>query len=176
MANLFAISDTHFDAEGMLKFKRPDGSPLRDFPSVNHMNEYMVEMWNSVVRPQDKVYHLGDCSKHKSLHWLAKCNGHKRLIRGNHDDEPLKKYLEHFEEVYGSRILDHMLFTHYPVHPASIGKHIGNVHGHVHVPPDGVFGPRYLNMSVEVINYTPVPLEEVKKRLLAKIACAEVVL
>jgi calcineurin-like phosphoesterase family protein len=169
MAEIFIISDTHFDHASMLSFRRADGTLLRDFPSVDVMNEHMVERWNSVVRPKDKVYHLGDVAKKKSLHWMARCNGHKRILLGNHDEEGAKKYLLYFEEIYASRLLDHMLFTHIPVHPASIGKNIGNVHGHIHVPPQDVYGCRYLNMSVEVIDYTPVPLEEVKKRLLEKI-------
>ena len=47
MANIFFISDTHFGHAGILSFKREDGSPLRDFLSVEEMDEHMVERWNS---------------------------------------------------------------------------------------------------------------------------------
>jgi calcineurin-like phosphoesterase family protein len=168
MANVFIISDTHFGHAGILNFKRGDGSPLRVFSSVEAMDEIMVEQWNSVVRPQDKVYHLGDVAMAKhSIATVGKCNGHKRLVRGNHDTHPIKEYLKYFEEIYATRVLDHMLFSHIPVHPESIGKHHANVHGHVHVPPRD-YGPKYYNVCVEVIGYMPVSLEDLKARIIQK--------
>ena len=118
MANIFVISDTHFDHANILTFKRKDGSPLREFKDVHHMNEMLIQNWNSVVRPQDKVYHLGDVTMHKQLPAaiLDRLNGHKRLVRGNHDVAPTKDYLKWFEEVYACRVIDHMLFTHIPIH------------------------------------------------------------
>ena len=170
MSNIFLISDTHFGHANILKFLREDGSRVRTFNSVQEMDEHMVDRWNSVVRPQDKVYHLGDVvmgNKQVNLEILKRLNGHKRLVRGNHDDCQTKWYLQYFEEIYATRLLDRMLCSHYPIHTDSIGKSIGNVHGHVHNNIAALaLGPRYFNVSVEVINYTPMPLEEVKKRLL----------
>lgn len=167
MANIFLISDTHFGHSNILQFKRSDGSPVRSFASVQEMDEYMVEKWNSVVRPQDKVYHLGDVTMHKnSLDIIGRCNGHKRLVRGNHDDHKIKKYLEFFEEVYSTHRLDRFLLSHIPLHPDGIGKAAANIHGHVHNSvPALYYGPRYFNVSVEVIDYTPVALEDLKLRV-----------
>jgi calcineurin-like phosphoesterase family protein len=166
MANLFIISDTHFNNANILNFKRQDGSPVRTFSSVEEMDEVMVERWNSVVRPQDKVYHLGDVSMSKvGIATVGRCNGHKRLVRGNHDTHPIKEYLKYFEEVYATRVLDHMLFSHIPVHPDSIGKHHANVHGHIHNPLHDHYGPKYYNVSVEVIDFTPIALEDLKKKI-----------
>ena len=176
MPDIFVISDTHFDHEGILRFTDKDGAYLRDFKDVNHMNEYMIEKWNSVVRTQDKVYHLGDVGifkgKNHGQH-IARLNGHIRLVLGNHD-----YFLKHqsffgtrVEAVYGSRRLDDFLLTHIPIHPLCLGKKItANIHGHVHnnVGPDH-FGPRYFNVSVEVIDYTPVSFEDLKKKVLKKI-------
>src|SRR6185312_4486864 len=123
--------------------------------------------WNSVVRPQDKVYHLGDVVMPKAaISIVGRCNGHKRLVRGNHDDHPIKLYLPYFEEIYATRLLDRMLLSHIPVHPDSIGKATANVHGHVHNSVPALhYGPRYFNVSVEVIDYTPVSLEDLKLRI-----------
>lgn len=166
MSNLFIISDTHFGHSGILNFKREDGSPLRSFASVQEMDEYMVDKWNSVVRPHDKVYHLGDVSMaKKDIATVARCNGHKRLVRGNHDDYPTKEYMKVFEEIYATRVLDRMIFSHIPIHPASIGKHLANVHGHIHASSSEPYGPLYYNVSVEVIDYTPVALEDLKLRI-----------
>jgi calcineurin-like phosphoesterase family protein len=167
MANLFVISDTHFGHANILSFKKQDGSPVRNFSCVEEMDQYIVDKWNSVIRPQDHVYHLGDVSmKRPDLETVSRCNGHKRLVRGNHDIFRTKDYLKYFDEIYASRVLDGLIFTHIPIHPESLGRFRANVHGHVHNnAPAGFFGPRYFNVSVEVIDYTPVSLEDLKKRL-----------
>lgn len=163
MANIFFISDTHFGHANILNFLRPDGSKLRNFESVEAMDEFMIDRWNSVVRPQDKVYHLGDVAMRKDdIKTIARCNGHKRLVRGNHDDHDLKLYLPYFEEAYASRVLDKFIFTHIPIHPESISKKLrANVHGHTHA--NRVQDQRYINVSVECIGYTPISLEDLKK-------------
>lgn len=164
MANLFVISDTHFGHANILTFLRNDGSHLRTFKDVDHMDEFMIEHWNSVVKPNDKVYHLGDVAmKNDYIKLIERCNGHKRLILGNHDYGTWRLYAPYFENVYSSRLLDRMIFTHIPVHPDSIGKSIANVHGHVH--GQQTFGPKYFDVSVEAINYTPISLEEIKSRV-----------
>ena len=166
MANIFVVSDTHFGHANILNFKKDDGSPLRDFESVQKMDEFMIERWNSVVRPQDHVYHLGDVAmKRPDIATVARCNGHKRLVRGNHDVYKTKDYLPFFEEIYGIRVLDGIIFTHIPIHPESLGRFKTNVHGHVHAMPQGHYGPRYYNVSVEVMDYAPISLEDLKRRL-----------
>lgn len=161
MACIFVISDHHFGHANILNFHGLDNTPLRVFDDVNHMNEYMIAQWNSVVQPQDKVYHLGDVLV-KGADWtlLGRLNGHKRLILGNHDYPNMKLYAPYFEDIYSSRLLDKLLLTHIPVHPFSLGKAIANVHGHVHnnVASDH-FGKQYINVSVEVVDYKPVSLE-----------------
>ena len=79
------ISDTHFGHEKTCTvFTREDGSPLRPFSCAEEMDEFMVKAWNERVRPNDKVYHLGDVViNRKFLHILSRLNGSKVLIRGN---------------------------------------------------------------------------------------------
>jgi calcineurin-like phosphoesterase family protein len=170
MANIFFVSDTHFGHANILKFTRQDGSPMRPFASVEEMDEHMVDRWNSVVRPQDKVYHLGDVAMHRlHIQTVGRCHGHKRLVRGNHDDHDLKHYLPFFDEIHATRVLDGLIFSHIPIHPESLGKFKANVHGHVHNNVPALhFGPRYFNVSVEVIDYTPIALEELKQRIEAQ--------
>jgi calcineurin-like phosphoesterase family protein len=167
MANLWFISDTHFSHGNILKFVKKDGSPVRPFASVEEMDEHMIEKWNSVVRPQDKVYHLGDVAMHRqAVQVIGRCNGHKRLVRGNHDEYSTKLYMQYFEEVYASRVLDKMIFTHIPIHAECLGRFNVNVHGHVHNNVPALhFGPNYFNVSVEVIDYTPISLEDLKLRV-----------
>lgn len=165
MSSIFLISDTHFTHHAMLNFTLPDGTRMRPFATVEEMDEYMIGRWNATVSPQCIVYHLGDVSMHRdAIKQIARCNGKKRLVRGNHDTHKLRHYLEAgFQEVYGTRLIDDLLLSHIPVHPESIKRGWTNVHGHVHnnVPPLH-FGPQYFNVSVEMINYTPIAIEDAK--------------
>ena len=180
MANLWFVSDTHFRHANILTFKRSDGSFVRPgFVDCVDMDETMIERWNSVVKPPDHVYHLGDVSMMRPRfvrNQLNRLNGHKRLIRGNHDIYKTKEYLEFFDEIYGMRVLDNIIFTHIPIHPASLGRFAANVHGHTHANPDldnhsrkkedgTITQVPYINVSVEQINYTPVSLEWIKARI-----------
>jgi calcineurin-like phosphoesterase family protein len=169
LSEIWFIGDTHFGHKNILGFYGGDGALIRpNFGSVKEMDDFMVERWNAVVKPEDKVYHLGDvCVGTKGLGIVRLLNGRKRLIRGNHDKFRTKYYLDvGFKEVYGCRRLEQLWLTHIPMHPASIGKALGNVHGHIHQnpSPEG----RYLNVSVEAIAYTPLVYEDVVQQLKEK--------
>jgi calcineurin-like phosphoesterase family protein len=175
MSNIFFASDHHFHHKNILTFKNSDDTPLRVFDDVDHMNEHMVYCHNRVVRPTDKVYFLGDvCMSRnaKGLEILGRMNGEKVLIKGNHDLANASQYLQYFKDIRGSHQFDGMILTHIPIHPESLARWGLNVHGHLHnnvvmirgfadkpIEPD----PRYFNVSMERINFTPISLEEVKK-------------
>lgn len=117
--DIWVISDTHFNHYNIVhRFGRP-------FESVNHMNEHMIERWNSVVKPGDKVYHLGDFAmgpKDEHYKFITRLNGKKRLIVGNHDD--VKHLSPYFQKVYMWRQWREfgLLMTHVPVHPSTLGE------------------------------------------------------
>lgn len=186
MPTTFLISDTHFGHEKTCSvFKRPDGSPLRPFASAEEMDEAMVARWNERVRPSDKVYHLGDVViNRKFLSVLARLNGDKVLIRGNHDIFKLSDYTEYFRDVRGYDVKNGMILSHVPVHSDSLARFGCNVHGHLHanrvMRPRGVdaktgeilysgqIDPRYHCVSVEHTDYAPISLEEVYDRIRAE--------
>jgi calcineurin-like phosphoesterase family protein len=182
MKDIWVISDTHFNHENFLKFTNKDGSKIRPFNNVNEVDELMINNWNSVVKPQDKVYHLGDVyfgNQQRAIEIMSKLNGHKRLILGNHDngkDSVLSKY---FEKIDVWRMFPEfgLLFTHIPVHKSTlkvfvaegdykegdcgpVQKSFVNVHGHIHQNPSPD-GP-YKCVCVEQINYTPIHIEELR--------------
>jgi calcineurin-like phosphoesterase family protein len=173
MANIFFCSDHHFYHQNILTFKRDDGTPLREFQDVNHMNEIMVQRHNERVRPNDKVYFLGDVTMSRNargLEILGRMNGEKVLIKGNHDLCKPQQYLQYFKDIRGSHQFDGMVLTHIPIHPDSLARWGLNVHGHLHyqvvrLPLSQIPDRRYYNVSMERINYTPVSLEEVKKHV-----------
>lgn len=156
---------------------------MRPFTSTEEMDEVMISNWNSVVRPQDKVYHLGDiamCNSTMLRAIFSRLNGEKILIKGNHDRGPLSLYCELFKDVRGSYMLNKLVLTHIPIHAASLLRWRGNIHGHLHnytvkapgfinsmgviMYTDSVDDPKYECVSVERINYTPIPFETINKR------------
>lgn len=172
MANIFFCSDHHFGHANILTFKRDDGSPLREFRDVDHMNEIMIQRHNLVVRPSDKVYFLGDVvmsKKSSALEVLARLNGEKILIKGNHDQCMASSYLEYFKDIRGSHQFDGLIMTHIPIHSESLARWGLNIHGHLHynvvrMPLSQIPDRRYFNVSMERINYTPISLEEIKQQ------------
>lgn len=161
------ISDTHFGHANALKFTRYDGTPLRPgFSCVEEMDEHMIKCWNSVVKPQDTVYHLGDVViKRSNLVTLSRLQGRKILIRGNHDIFRTEDFLPYFDEIHGVRVFSAEKFvcTHVPIHPDCIERWRLNVHGHLHanniMKSPHHKDPRYFNVSVEQVNYTPVHMD-----------------
>lgn len=167
--DIWVISDTHLNHFNILKFTDEKGKLIRPFGSVKEMDEYILDRWNSVVKPGDKVYHLGDVTfgnkdTFKSL-W-PKFNGSKRLIVGNHDDIRFLSSGGFFQKVYMWRMFPefNLILSHVPLHQSCLktwgqyGTSSLNVHGHIHQnkSPDGP----YFNVSVEAVNYTPVHIEE----------------
>lgn len=170
MTETFLISDTHFGHKNICTFFRDDGSPLRPWDNLEEMEEALIERWNSAVSPSDKVYHLGDVAIARSgLKCLERLNGNKVLIRGNHDIFKLSDYSQYFKDIRGCHYLDKTILTHIPVHPVNLMRYSANIHGHLHyrtVPtPDGTDNPRYFNVCVEHIDYTPISWNVVRERL-----------
>lgn len=166
MSCTFVMADPHFGHHGTAcVFKREDGQPMRPFSSVEEQDETMVANWNRVVRPGDKVYVLGDVTMKPRLmqEVMPRLVGKKTLIRGNHDIGKIKDYLKWFGEVHACRKMDGFLMTHIPIHPNCVSRYGANVHGHLHWRT--IDDPRYLCVSVEQINYTPISFEEVRERL-----------
>lgn len=171
MANVFVISDTHFGHAGICKFVNWDGSKVRPWDDVNEMDEALVQGWNEIVKPEDKIYHLGDVAiPRKAIKILERCNGKKILIKGNHDIFELKVYLPYFKDIRGSHKIDNFIMSHIPIHPDSLTNRWceGNIHGHMHnnvVMNGNDEDHRYFNVSVERTDFKPIALEEVFRRM-----------
>lgn len=159
------ISDTHFFHDNIIQYCG------RPFANAELMNECLIDNWNSVVKPGDKVYHLGDVAIGTEMYTelgtlLAKLHGSKRLVVGNHDDISFLTKGGWFKKVSMWRVFTeyNLLLTHVPVHESSIHERIVvaggiNVHGHIH-NHDSPKGP-YFNACVEKNNYTPIHIEDI---------------
>ena len=183
MPATFLVSDTHFGHAGVCRFTEADGvTKIRPWTDPAEMDEEMIRRWNDTVRPSDKVYHLGDVViNRKALPTLARLNGDKVLIRGNHDIFRDDEYREYFRELRAYHVLNGMILSHIPVHEASLGRFGVNVHGHLHTNRvkkargvDAKTGTvlysndndvRYHCVCVEQTDFRPILLEDVYKRI-----------
>lgn len=158
---IWLVSDTHFGHHNIIQYCN------RPFGSVEEMNAHLVAEWNKVVKPHDKVYHLGDfVINKKHIHIGKMLNGKKRLVIGNHDPlhSNLQDYLDAgFEAFYGSvEKFKGLVLSHIPVHPNSIRRWGSCVHGHIH--DKSLTDNRYVNVCVEATGYRPLSLEEVYEK------------
>lgn len=172
--NVFLISDTHFGHAAMYEkpFLRPDGLPLRPWGSAVEADEAMVERWNAVVAPNDSVIHLGDVAwTRQALNIIAKLNGRKTLVLGNHENQLMKYLGDYFSKIYAYHKHDGFALSHVPIHVDSVDKFEGNIHGHLHwgsVLIDSKIDTRYLCVCVEHTDYTPIAWEDVKLHFAAQ--------
>lgn len=168
MYNIFFCSDHHFGHTRLYtEFKLENGHPARNFISSDEADEIMIQRHNSVVRANDRVYFLGDvCFHKKHLYKVGKMTGRKVLIKGNHDLLELKDYAQYFDDIRGVHQFKGVIMSHIPLHEESLARWGFNVHGHLHtnnIKINGVNDKRYLNVSMEQIDYTPISLENVMK-------------
>ena len=116
----YYISDLHFYHDNLNE--RMD---CRGFESGEAMNEYMISQWNSRVRLNDEVVILGDfCISPKGEDAnavLARLNGRKYLVIGNHDKYLKSKDFDHshFQWITPYKEMkDHkrkVILSHYPI-------------------------------------------------------------
>lgn len=158
MPDIFLIGDTHFGHRKILEFE----AAARPFSNIDEHDDALVDRWNSVVRPKDTVWHLGDVLFGSgSFRHLPRLNGIKKLVMGNHDHYPSALYLEHFNRIVGAAELAGCLLTHIPVHDSQFRRYKANIHGHLHSRK--LDDPRYVCVSAEHNNLTPISLESVRR-------------
>lgn len=131
-------SDTHYYHKNIISYVG------RPFESIQEMNEFMIKTHNSIVKPEDTWYFLGDfafCSKKWAVEVLSRLNGKKIAIQGNHDPD-LTKYgfdfcaKEMVINVGGHRVR----LSHFPYRPSQIEKSFGYDHRHLELMPVRIEG------------------------------------
>lgn len=153
MSNVRFISDTHFGHTNM--------AMKRGFKYVADHDNYIVDQWNKVVNKKDTTYILGDVTMEKANYEiLNRLNGIKHIVLGNHDEGQHTKHMQNYVNKIAGIIKykKEFILTHCPIHPCEMGRFKYNIHGHVH--ENSLDDKRYINVSCEVINYTPKLLNE----------------
>jgi len=183
MPATFLYSDPHFGHAGVCRFMRNDGvTKLRPWNTPEEMDEELIKRFNERVRTKDKCYFLGDVIiNRKAFPTLARLNGDKVLIRGNHDIFTDDEYRRYFRAIRGCHVLNGMILTHIPIHPESLGRFGVNIHGHLHSNRvmvktrygntehfDEQIDVRYHSVCVEQTDFAPILFEDVIKRITAE--------
>jgi calcineurin-like phosphoesterase family protein len=173
MPAVFLVSDTHFGHAGVCRFTdSKTNEKIRPWTDPDEMDEEMVKRWNKTVRPNDKVYHLGDVViNRKALPIMSRLNGDKVLIRGNHDIFRDDEYRKYFRELRAYHVMNGMILSHIPIHSDSLGRFGVNIHGHLHtgrVMNGNEIDTRYHCVCVEQTDFTPILFEDVIKRITAE--------
>ena len=177
-SNTFLAADLHLSHRGIVTFLREDGiTKERPWDNIHEMDEAIIKNWNSVVTPRDKVIVLGDVAINRSaLPLLGRLNGQKVLVPGNHDVFRASEYLEYFNDIKAYAIVDKFVCTHIPLHPNELHRWRANIHGHLHSNnvklPDGRLDNRYICVSLEQINFTPVSVENIVRNW--EVKCNEI--
>ena len=162
---IYLISDLHLDHKNIMRYCD------RPFSSVEEMNRTIIDNWNEVVEEDDFVYLVGDLAfgrrRSKMRYWLKKLNGNVILILGNHD----KGYLDSI--VHADKCVlfykgKKFLLIHDPKMVNSGDDWVIHGHEHNNKPEKYPFmngKNRTINVSVELINYTPISLDFLVDRM-----------
>lgn len=167
MSRKFVISDTHFGHENIIKLTG------RPFETVDRMDEFMVDCWNSVVKPNDEVWHLGDFAyRVKDFDYLEgvfrRLHGRKYLVLGNHDGLDTRRlpWASVAQQYVGKLGSLKVHLYHYPIREWD-GYWRGTVHlhGHTHGSLPNTDGS--MDVGVERLGYVPMDLEDVAEKFKA---------
>jgi len=160
----FYISDLHVFCKSQTKQgANYDNQP---FETVEEMNNYILQRWNTRATNADKVYILGDIAlrgrSNSLIGFVAQLKGRKILVFGNHDDTSDYRYQQLFEQIVPYTEVEDafdgknykLILQHYPILMWK-NQHRGTIHlyGHIHNSIEEVFYQKCLaemNQSEEL--------------------------
>lgn len=130
------------------------------------MDEVLIENWNRVVGPTDYVTHLGDFAWKDPQKYVARLNGHIRLVLGNHDRRgpAMRAGFENVWEVKLTQVNNRPMFLfHYPcISWPSKSYKSWHLFGHVHGRLRGKTPSYSLDVGVDAHEYRPISFDEIK--------------
>jgi calcineurin-like phosphoesterase family protein len=186
--NLFFTSDTHYNHSNICRATTrwtDADSVTRDFKSLDHMNDTIVNNINEVVGENDILIHLGDWSfggfdKIEEFRNRIICKN-VHLVLGNHDEhidrnkdniQRLFTSVNHYinldlrrPSIKGKGQMDKYRFIcmHFPIASwDGMNNGVIHAHGHVHLPKHQRIGNgRSLDVGVDGNGLEPISLDEV---------------
>jgi calcineurin-like phosphoesterase family protein len=156
----FVISDLHLGHGNIIDYCR------RPFSSSEEMDRVLIRNWNFTVRPDDEVYFLGDLRHGRNAAegscYLDILSGKMCFVYGNHD-QGMTGGVDRIRVTYQGYSF---LLIHDPERAESLGEADWVIHGHYHNNDIARFpfihtANRTINVSAELVNYSPVSLNEI---------------
>lgn len=190
--NIFFTSDTHYAHTNICRsvsnWRDESGdvpvNQTRDFKSLDHMNDYIVNSINGKVGEDDTLFHLGDWSfggfdnieefrnriNCKNIHLILGNHDHhiernksdiRRLFSSVHQYLRLQVSGMPGTKLYASEV--DLVLMHYPIaswHNMNDG--VIHLHGHVHLPPDKKLSAgKAMDVGCDGNDMTPYSLGEI---------------
>lgn len=164
---IWFVSDTHFSHYNSIKYCN------RPFNTTGEMNETLRDNWNSRVKPEDIIYHVGDVTWKGDYGILGELNGEKHLIPGNHDEKVLDKLSRYFNSIQHHRSINIngqvVFLSHYPAETWD-RSHYGSIHIHGHTHGNlSSYGRLRFDVGVDCNNYFPTNFTDILKQIPKKI-------
>lgn len=150
---------TDEEIENRIKEMIDLGGTYLDMVITDHDN-MLVKNWNSVVKPSDTVWFLGDfglSDREYIAHIFKKLNGHIRMIKGNHDNWSDNTYRDmgfEFVSKYPIVLKQHFILSHAPM-PNKYCSDYYNIYGHVHSKGNNNDTTHSYCACVELNNFKP---------------------
>ena len=181
MSRKFFMSDPHLQHEKLFA--------QRGFASVKEHDKTIIDNILKTVAKEDTLYILGDLCvggdmTEETKAYFASIPCRVIVSLGNHDSwEKTKFFFSLGWKIVGdSEVKGDLVISHMPVHPNQLKRYKACIHGHMHedIVMDSWYDVdrnggimempfedrRYVNVSMEQINYTPISYDEIKERLM----------
>lgn len=140
----------------------------RPFKNEYEQQQCLLNNHNSIVKPGDTVYYLGDIAMTEAgaIAALNKMNGRKIFILGNHDFRFRKIIKQYCDEVYNLHDIrigqQKITLCHYAMRVWNCSHHGAwqlYAHSHGELPPIGL----QYDVGVDNNNFKPVSFEEINE-------------
>lgn len=164
-------SDLHLGDQNILTYEK------RPFASVAEMNESIISNFASRLTATDDLWIVGDFVKGANTDlaedFFRRVPGRKHLICGNHDRDTIER-MPQWSSVSGLKEMkadgQPVTLCHYPMMTWNGAHHDGDdpktlsiqIFGHIHGLTRGWW--RCVNVSVELWDYMPVTVDEIRQR------------
>lgn len=183
---LFFTSDTHYSHSNICRATtRWSGADnlTRDFKSLNHMNDTLVNNINEMVGENDVLIHLGDWSfggfeQIEEFRNRIICKN-VHLVYGNHDHH-IRRNKENIQSLFTStqdyihldlripngKEMDKLSIVcmHYPIASWNgMNDGVIHLHGHVHLPPHlRINEGKAMDVGVDGNGLYPINIKEIR--------------
>ena len=181
---VYVTSDTHYGhkniVRGVTNWRTKDGEipvdSVRDFETIDQMNERLIDGINHYVGQDDTLIMLGDVSfggfENISIFLYRLVCQNIHLILGNHDHHIENKRgdvqirflsVQHYLEANING--QDFVFCHYPLQSWNgLNKGVIHLHGHSHLPEHRKFGNgKRMDVGVDGNRMDPYSIDEIIK-------------